>query len=58
MESKKVELTNDEYELIFSALELYGMNYGYVTPYDKSRKMVRKIDALEFKLSAVFEPQN
>ena len=56
MESKKVELTNDEYELIFSALELYGMNYGYVTPYDKSRKMVRKIGALEFKLSAVFEP--
>lgn len=58
MESKKVELTltKDEYELIFSALNLYGINYGYIAPYDENKKMTRKIDALEFKLSEIFEP--
>ncbi len=58
MENKNIELTNDDYELIFSALELYGVNYGYITSYDESREMIRKIETLEFKLSAVFEPQN
>lgn len=58
MESKKVELTltKDEYELIFSALDLYGINYNHIASYDESKKMTRKIDNLEFKLSEVFEP--
>lgn len=53
--NKKIEITDDDYELIISALELYDTNYGHIASYDESMVMTRKIEILKSKFFKEFE---